>query len=173
MKRPELAALGEPGGDDVLVVEVLPRGLGDDGRPGPAVGLQVEPAVNHPAQDRRVFDDQLFLQLLVALGRLEPERHQVEAAGQRLVDGGNARLGIADEYQFEARPELEKPLVHVAGGDAALVAGEQLDLADRPGAVFLRLGLAITSRASARRASSHRWASCFDAMNWLIGAAMA
>ena len=103
------------------------------------VGLQVEPAVDHPAQDRRVFDDELFLQLLVALGRLEPERHQVEAAGQRVVDGGNARLGIADEYQFEARPEFEKALVHVAGGDAALVAGELLDLADRPGAVFLRL----------------------------------
>ena len=34
----------------------------------------------------------------------------------------------------------KKPLVHVAGGDAALVAGELLDLADRPGAVFLRLG---------------------------------
>ena len=48
-------------------------------------------------------------------------------------------LAVADECQFEARPELEKALVHVAGGDLALVAGQLLDLADRPGAVFLRL----------------------------------
>jgi hypothetical protein len=59
---------------------------------------------------------------------------------QRLVHRHDPRLGIAYEHQLEARPELEKVLVHVPGSDAALVAGQLLDLADRPGAVFFWLG---------------------------------
>jgi hypothetical protein len=81
------------------------------------------------------------------------------------------RDGIPDKHQLEAR-QNSKVLMHVAGGNTAFVAGELLDLADRPAAVFLRLGR--DHQPGVRQAGELAQVLVMpETMNWLIGATSA